>query len=848
VRPLSFRTALLLALLLPAALQAVETLPEKYRTWLEDVELLLTTEERDAFLALTKDYQRDAFIRHFWEVRDDQPRTPRNELREGWEARVQEARKRYGGLADGRARVLLFNGVPDQVLLSECPMVLWPLEVWYYSRSERTKSELVVILYQKWRAGRYRIWNPHETAGVLLADGAATDGAPVDRSAGLQAEGGYSRAGVRACGDEEKGRKIAAAVGWVASQGFHWDVLEATLDSPPQPPSGEWVSTWRSYSTDVPESAPALSARLEVGFPGRQQSRTVLQGLLTVPVAEAGLVQLAGSRSYNFLLNGEVLLLNGAETELFDSFRYRFDLPAWQAAGSATLPLVFQRPLRPGDYTLVLKLEDVNSGRLFHVEQPLSVPVVDRVLPAPADRVTPVDTETARLLAESNAALANGETVVQILPPPGELQTGMNRFDTLTSIDVARVTFALDGKPVLTKRKPPFSVELDLGSLPRPRTLTATGFDAAGREVARDERTVNAAANRFRVRLLEPRRGQRYESSLLARAEVEVPDGESVERVELFLNETRVATLYQPPYSQPIVLPRDQPLAYVRAVAVLADGSSTEDLVFVNAPDVLGKMDIQFVELYTSVLDRQGRPVQGLSARDFKVAEDGVPQEIARFERVTDLPIHAAIALDVSASMEGSLEQARDAALEFLEQTVRPKDRAAVITFNDRPHLAVKFTKDVNTLAGGLAGLKAERGTALYDTIVFSLFYFNGVKGQRAILLLSDGKDEGSRFGWDDALDAARRAGVAIYAIGLGGDVDRRKLEKLAGETGGRAFFLQDPAELTAIYASIEEELRAKYLIAYQSTNTGGSNDFRTVELEVSRPGVEAKTLRGYYP
>ena len=66
MRPLSFRTALLLALLLPAALQAVETLPEKYRTWLEDVDLLLTAEERDAFLALTKDYQRDAFIRHFW--------------------------------------------------------------------------------------------------------------------------------------------------------------------------------------------------------------------------------------------------------------------------------------------------------------------------------------------------------------------------------------------------------------------------------------------------------------------------------------------------------------------------------------------------------------------------------------------------------------------------------------------------------------------------------------------------------------------------------------------------------------------------------------------------------------
>jgi Ca-activated chloride channel family protein len=321
-----------------------------------------------------------------------------------------------------------------------------------------------------------------------------------------------------------------------------------------------------------------------------------------------------------------------------------------------------------------------------------------------------------------------------------------------------------------------------------------------------------------------------------------------VERVEVYLNETRVATLYQPPFTQAVILPKDQSLAYVRAVAYLSDGNTTEDLVFVNAPDYLEELDVDFVELYTAVTDRQGRPVEGLTAKDFKVEEDGVPQTIARFERVTDLPIHAAVALDVSASMEDSLDQARAAALQFLETSVRPKDRAALITFNDRPYLAVKFTKDVNALASGLAGVKAERGTALYDTIVFTLFYFNGVKGQRAILLLSDGKDEGSRFSWEEALDYARRAGVAIYPIGLGPQVEKPKLKKLAEETGGRAFFLDDASGLAPVYAAIEEELRSKYLIAYQSTNTGGGDTFRTVELKVAKPGVEVKTMRGYYP
>ncbi|HJX26938.1 MAG TPA: VWA domain-containing protein, partial [Thermoanaerobaculia bacterium] len=408
-------------------------------------------------------------------------------------------------------------------------------------------------------------------------------------------------------------------------------------------------------------------------------------------------------------------------------------------------------------------------------------------------------------------------------------------------------TFALDGKPVLTKKKPPYSVELDLGSLPRPRTLTVSAFDVAGQQIAGDEMLVNSAGHRFRVRLVEPRRGQRYENSLLARTELEVPDGNTLDRVELFLNETRVATLYQAPWTQPIILPKNE-VAYVRAVAYLSDGNSTEDLVFVNSPDYIEQVDVDLVELYTTVLDRGGHPVEGMEAKDFSVTEDGTKQEIVRFEKVTDLPIHATVALDVSASMDKSMDQAQAAALQFMQETIRPKDRAAVVLFNDRPTLTTKFTNDLTALAGGLAGVKAERGTSLYDTIVFSLYYFNGIKGQRTVLLLSDGKDEGSRFTYEDALEYARRAGVTIYTIGLGEDIDKKKLERISEETGGRFFQVEDASKLSGIYAAIEKELRSQYLIAYQSTNTSGSTEFRSVDLKVSKPGLEPKTMRGYYP
>jgi VWFA-related protein len=851
----------LVVLALPAAAGAPPpALAEKYREWLLEVEPILSAEERAVFLSLAKDYQRDAFIEQFWKSRNRHLGTARNQFRDRWAEKVALAKERFkGDLTDKRARVLLLNGPPEETLESNCPLLLVPLEVWYYTESDAVNEQFIVIFYRKWGTTPFRVWGPMDGLDVLFAQGVGQAGPPnqgLPSSRGRETGGNSEGAGerpaglaaitdpVNGCGDQDKSMKIAAALAWVAGQGMHGVLLEARFDPLPPQRGGEWVATFNSYSTDVPAGAPSLPARLDVDFPGRRQNRTVVQGVVTVAAADAAEARLGEHRSYDFQLTGEVL----REGVLFDSFRYKFDLPPLSAGtqDSASFPLVFQRWLRPGEYTLVIKVEDVTSGKLFRTERSLTVP--QRTGPeAPAAALTPEEAESARLLAEATEA-AEGTAVIRIVRPHGEMQTGMQRFDTLTAGSVAGVTFTLDGKPVLTKKKPPFSVELDLGLVPHTRTLVATAFGADGSELARDELILNTAGHRFRVHLAEPQRGRRYTGALLARAEAEAPEGEALERVELWLNETRVATLYQPPWAQPVTLPPGQQVAYVRAVAYLTDGSSTEDLVFVNAPENLEEMNVDLVELYATVLDRDGHPVKGLTARDFTVQEDGKRQDILRFERVNDLPIHAAVALDVSASMDKSLDRAREAALRFLQRTIHAKDRAAVIPFNDHPTLAVKFTHDLDALAGGLAGLKAERGTALYDTLVFTLYYFNGIKGQRTILLLSDGKDEGSRFTWEQALEFARRAGVTIYTIGLGGEVEKKKMKTLAEETGGRAYFLDDASRLDEIYASIEEELRSQYLIAYQSSHGGNGKGFRTVDLQVGKRGMEAKTIRGYYP
>lgn len=833
---MSCRLFPLLALLLclPALGQTPAPVPDgldpRHKRFLEEVAPLLDEQERAAFLSLRQEYQRDAFIQRFWQQRDPFPKTAINEWRTLWEDRVRIAREKYGGLTEDRARMTLFFGEPAEVMRSPCPDILSSMEIWYYPGTERIRNQFTLIFVQR---GGFKLWYPSEGLLGLLTFS-------LQNRAPNATGGGIERAILENCprGDEVLGR-IALVIDWARIQ-----------DKVVPDPGDEWLSTFLSYSTELPEGAQTFPARVEISFPGRYGSRTTVQGLVSIPKDEVRTEQIKDLSSYNFIVDGEVLY----KGELFEHFRYRFVLPEAEAnaqprAGlpAASIPLVFQRHLRPGSYTLMLKIEDTGGKRFFREQRELEVPAVEAA-PAAA---------SASLLAEANAsAVLSDEQGIRILPPPPGLITGKVRLQASTTGEgIARVSFLLNGKPILTKARPPYSVELNVGDQPRIHTLRAVALGATGETLAEDEILLNTGPHRFSVRLVEPQAGKTYRSSLRAQAQVDVPEGEKLDRVELYLNETLLATLYQPPFVQPILVPQNQELAYVRAVAYLADGNSSEDTVLVNVPgDFTEQMKVQFVELFTSVVDSRQRPVEGLEKDDFRVFEDGVEQQVRRFELVRDVPIYAGVLLDTSGSMGeqggAKLNAAVRAALTFFENVITPKDRAAVITFADEPSLAVRFTNQQEVLAGGLAGLTGEGDTALHDSLVYALHYFGGLKGKRAIIVLSDGQDYGSKYTFNEALEYARRSGVAIYTVGI--DLKefevRTKLQKLADETGGRSFFIGVGGELDKVFETVEKELRSQYLLAYQSTGQGPDDKFRAVEVKVAKPGLEAKTLKGYYP
>lgn len=815
----------LLQLLLIWALPALaQELDPRHRKFLEEVAPLMDEKERAAFLSLRQDYQRDAFIQRFWQQRDPFPKTAVNEYRARWEDRVRIAKERFGDLKQERARMLLFLGEPAEVLRSPCVDVLAPMEMWYYPGTDRIQGDFTLIFLQP----SYRLWHSSEGLSAMLSHSLAANGA----------RGMLLEQTIRL--NCPRGDELLARIATV----LDWDQVK---DKVIPDPGDEWLTTFLSYSTDLPEGARTFPAQVDLAFPSRYGSRTTLQALVSVPKDEVTPEKVKDSSSYIFVVDGEVL----HKGELFEHFRYRFIVPEAEVTvspeGKATIPLVFQRYLRPGNYGLVLRIEDVGGKRWFREQRDLDIPSVESAAAAPA----------LPALAEANAdALISDEQGIRILPPPPGLLTGKVRLEATTSGEgIARVSFLLNGKPVLTKGKPPYSVELNVGEQPRIHTLTAVALDAQGKKVAEDEVLLNTGPHRFSVRLVEPQAGKSYQSSLRAQAQVDVPEGDKLDRVEIYLNETLLATLYQPPYVQPVLIPQDQKLTYVRAVAYLADGNSSEDTVLVNVPgDFTDQVDVQFVELYTSVVDGRGRPVEGLTREDFKVYEDGVEQEVRRFELVQDVPIYAGVLLDTSGSMGDrngeKLKAAVRGALTFFENVITPKDRAAVVTFADEPSLAVRFTNQQEVLAGGLAGLAAEGDTALHDSIVYALYYFGGLKGKRAIILLSDGEDYGSKYQFGEALDYARRSGVAIYCVGI--DLKefefRTRLQKLSEETGGRAFFIGTSGELSKVFETVEKELRSQYLLAYQSSNPGRDDKFRAVEVKVAKPGLEAKTVRGYYP
>ena len=268
---------------------------------------------------------------------------------------------------------------------------------------------------------------------------------------------------------------------------------------------------------------------------------------------------------------------------------------------------------------------------------------------------------------------------------------------------------------------------------------------------------------------------------------------------------------------------------------------------------------IELVSLSVTVMDGP-KYVTGLEQDDFEIFEDGAQQSISFFSHLQQ-PVALAILLDTSNSMEDKIGTAQEAAIGFVRR-MKKNDAIEVIEFNSQVRIPQPFTNDVTSLERAIRATTVNGSTSLYNAIYVSLKQLKDERAKsaeeirrQAIIVLSDGDDTSSVIEYDDVLDLAKRSETAIYAIGLRQqETGRGKfkeaefvLRQLSQETGGRVFFPTSVAELPKIYEQISEELASQYSIGYTSKNPMRNGAWRKIEVRVNKPGLLARTRRGYY-
>ena len=289
-------------------------------------------------------------------------------------------------------------------------------------------------------------------------------------------------------------------------------------------------------------------------------------------------------------------------------------------------------------------------------------------------------------------------------------------------------------------------------------------------------------------------------------------------------------------------------------------------------PDVIS-VDVDLVNVLCSVRDRHGAYVKGLTQEDFELRVDGRPRPITHFSAEVSSPLTVALLLDVSGSVMRVIPDEKSAAGRFFSEVLRPGDQALLAGFAERIAVWQNLTSSVANVQQALdragpfeanaddrLGPAPRGGTLLYDAVVLvSTNKLKPLAGRKAIVLITDGNDEGSIASDRKAVQAAQEADAVVYGIrymdrSLGApgamfavDFGLSALTRLANPTGGRVFDAMRDTSLEGAFRAIGEEMRNQYSLAFAPTEPKGAGDFHKLELRLKRSGLRAQARAGYY-
>lgn len=598
--------------------------------------------------------------------------------------------------------------------------------------------------------------------------------------------------------------------------------------------------------TELKTKAGTFPLEITVEYLGMANLKTVTRFKMSAPELSRGAAG-RGVKSFSGELRGS-LVQKGA---IVESFKYPV---SGDLLADKVFTYAFLRGIAPGEWRLDIALGPADGPDFGKASVDLFVPELGTTFTPeqPAGEPGALPSAEAVLLSEpTDARDPAAEPKLKIRPPSREAPVGLLRLEADVEPPIVKVEFYLGERRVVSRTRPPYSVEIDLGEIPREQTLRAVGYDESGRVIDEDAFAINAGSARLAVRVLprlEPAVGKVY-----VKVAVQSISGGVARKVELFLDSKKVREWTSPPFEAVIPYADYMKAAMLRATAISDDGKESNDIKMLRGPSMtVESVRVDVVQLHVSALDKANHFVKGLAKEDFAIKEDGKQQPMSGFEVAENLPLTVGLVVDSSGSMEKSMPYVRDAGSMLFKNLIRAKDQGFVIEFREQAKFLQEMTSDSTALQRAARDVRAGGATALYDAIVLGLYQFRTTQGRKALIVITDGADNFSHVEYATLLRYARSAGAPIYFIGLGISIldlkSRKAINEIGTESGGAVFYLKSAAGVGEITAQIEEELRSQYILAFRSDSQKPPGEYRAVAVAIAKPGVTARTVRGYIP
>lgn len=439
---------------------------------------------------------------------------------------------------------------------------------------------------------------------------------------------------------------------------------------------------------------------------------------------------------------------------------------------------------------------------------------------------------------------------VRITDKPTRLTSGTLYVPVVATEPVQRLELFINGVKHSEAAGRVMTAQVNVGLYIRRLRMRAVGYDAEGKIAGEDEMVVNDPRPPFRVRLQGPvswpeSGNVELHANVLRPAEIQIAG------VDFYVGEEKIASDDAPPYDASIDATKFPGAVYARVVARANQQEANDVLFFGDRAHASTDVTVQQVPI--SVASGNAP----LRAESITLIDNGVQRPIDALVGANDLPLHVILLIDYSESMLEELPVVKAAARQFARALLRPQDRLAVVGFNQKTFWLTGYTNDWNGVAQAVDRVQPVGETHLYDSVIEMLYELQKTPGRHALVVLTDGVDQGSTFKLDHLVHYARYAGVPIYPVvknkslsrwmKLGiGRLQARRLSNIAEDTGATYFIIQSERELGNVYGRIAAELRQQYQVVFRS-EADVADQWRPLRIE-STAGHTLRAPKGYFP